>query len=796
MPGKIWRSACGMLSLPAPRQGVCKMAEENKAKEYGLLRRVSSPRELKKLAPEELHAYCDELRRYIIEECSVNPGHLASSLGAVELAAALHYVYDTPEDRIVWDVGHQTYAHKIITGRFEAFRTKRQLGGISGFPRMAESEYDAFGGGHASVSISAAYGMAKAASLRGERRKVVAVIGDGSMTGGLAFEGLNNAGADQSTDLLVILNDNHMAIDQATGALKNYLLKISTSGRYNRMKQRLWTALSRTPRLLHLCRMAGNAVKQGLLNKSNLFESFNFRYFGPVDGHDLGQLVRTLRSLRDIGGPKLLHVMTVKGKGYLPAEHDQSVWHAPGRFNPDTGERIASKGGPARYQDVFGETLLDLARLDTRVVGITPAMPSGCSMNILMREMPERCFDVGIAEGHAVTFSAGLAAAGMIPFCNIYSTFMQRAYDNVIHDVAIQDLPVVMCLDRGGLVGEDGVTHHGVFDMAAFAPVPGLTIAAPMDERELRNMMYTAFRFGHPFMIRYPRGCGEGVAWRGAAFEALPVGRGRCLREGCDVAVLSIGTVGNAAARAVGRASGEGVQTAHYDLRFVKPLDETLLDEVGRRFRHVVTVEDGALRGGVGEAVAAFFNERGYDVRVESLGIGDQWLSTARRLSCMRFAATTRSRSSGCCSKPDGRPVPAGRNPAGNYCRTKVQSSPRPSAASYWNPSHSNPRNVSGSEIRSRIRLRVISPRHIFVYTTIVLSRPPSRTRNSGVMTRTSRRTRRQSKRRFISALARFTRMPSSARTRSISRSVSRSGHRAKTVRSSGPGSTASPSSR
>ena len=602
------------------------MAEENKAKEYGLLRRVSSPRELKKLAPEELHAYCDELRRYIIEECSVNPGHLASSLGAVELAAALHYVYDTPEDRIVWDVGHQTYAHKIITGRFEAFRTKRQLGGISGFPRMAESEYDAFGGGHASVSISAAYGMAKAASLRGERRKVVAVIGDGSMTGGLAFEGLNNAGADQSTDLLVILNDNHMAIDQATGALKNYLLKISTSGRYNRMKQRLWTALSRTPRLLHLCRMAGNAVKQGLLNKSNLFESFNFRYFGPVDGHDLGQLVRTLRSLRDIGGPKLLHVMTVKGKGYLPAEHDQSVWHAPGRFNPDTGERIASKGGPARYQDVFGETLLDLARLDTRVLGITPAMPSGCSMNILMREMPERCFDVGIAEGHAVTFSAGLAAAGMIPFCNIYSTFMQRAYDNVIHDVAIQDLPVVMCLDRGGLVGEDGVTHHGVFDMAAFAPVPGLTIAAPMDERELRNMMYTAFRFGHPFMIRYPRGCGEGVAWRGAAFEALPVGRGRCLREGCDVAVLSIGTVGNAAARAVGRASGEGVQAAHYDLRFVKPLDETLLDEVGRRFRHVVTVEDGALRGGVGEAVAAFFNERGYDVRVESLGIGDQWV--------------------------------------------------------------------------------------------------------------------------------------------------------------------------
>ena len=626
MPGKIWRSACGMLSLPAPRQGVCKMAEENKAKEYGLLRRVSSQRELKKLAPEELHAYCDELRRYIIEECSVNPGHLASSLGAVELAAALHYVYDTPEDRIVWDVGHQTYAHKIITGRFEAFRTKRQLGGISGFPRMAESEYDAFGGGHASVSISAAYGMAKAASLRGERRKVVAVIGDGSMTGGLAFEGLNNAGADQSTDLLVILNDNHMAIDQATGALKNYLLKISTSGRYNRMKQRLWTALSRTPRLLHLCRMAGNAVKQGLLNKSNLFESFNFRYFGPVDGHDLGQLVRTLRSLRDIGGPKLLHVMTVKGKGYLPAEHDQSVWHAPGRFNPDTGERIASKGGPARYQDVFGETLLDLARLDTRVVGITPAMPSGCSMNILMREMPERCFDVGIAEGHAVTFSAGLAAAGMIPFCNIYSTFMQRAYDNVIHDVAIQDLPVVMCLDRGGLVGEDGVTHHGVFDMAAFGAVPGLVIAAPMNEPELRDLMYTALRSGHPFMIRYPRGCGEGLPWRGEAFRELPVGRGRRLRDGSDVALVTVGTAGNAAARAAERAAEAGVSVAHYDLRFVKPLDEALLDEAGRRFRRVVTVEDGCLRGGVGEAVAAFFNAGGYDVRVRSLGIGDEWV--------------------------------------------------------------------------------------------------------------------------------------------------------------------------
>ena len=594
--------------------------------EYRLLLHIDSPEDLKRLSAEELRAYCDELRRYIVDECSVNPGHLASSLGAVELAAALHYVFDTPADKIVWDVGHQTYAHKIITGRREAFKTKRRLGGISGFPRMSESEYDAFGGGHASVSISAAFGMAKAAELRGEKRQVVAVIGDGSMTGGLAFEGLNNAGASKRTNLLVILNDNNMAIDQATGALKNYLLKISTSVHYNRFKQRLWGVLSHTPWLLRLCQKAGNAVKQGLLNKSNLFESLNFRYFGPVDGHNLKELVRTLRALRDIEGPKLLHVMTVKGKGYLPAEHNQSVWHAPGCFNPDTGERISAPADAARYQDVFGETLLELARRDARVVGVTPAMPTGCSMNILLREMPERCFDVGIAEGHAVTFSAGLAAAGMVPFCNIYSTFMQRAYDNVIHDVAIQGLPVVMCLDRGGLVGEDGVTHHGVFDMAAFGAVPGLTVGAPMNEPELRNMMYTALQAGAPFMIRYPRGCGEGLPWRGVPFEALPVGRGRRLRDGRDVALVTVGTVGNAAARAAERAAVQGIGAAHYDLRWVKPLDEALLDEVGRKFRRVITVEDGCLRGGVGEAVAAYFNARGYGAHVTSLGIGDAWV--------------------------------------------------------------------------------------------------------------------------------------------------------------------------
>jgi len=599
------------------------MVTDNK---YTLLAQIDSPQDLKRLSAEELRQYCDELRRYIIEECSVHPGHLASSLGTVELAAALHYVYDTPEDKVVWDVGHQTYPHKIITGRREAFRTKRQLGGISGFPRMAESEYDAFGGGHASVSISAAFGMAKAAELQGENRKVVAVIGDGSMTGGLAFEGLNNAGASKESDLLVILNDNNMAIDQATGALKNYLLKIATSHHYNHFKQQLWKLLAHTPRVLRLCQKIGNALKQGLLNNSNLFESLNFRYFGPIDGHDLPALVRTLRALKAIKGPKLLHVMTVKGKGYQPAEKDQSTWHAPGCFNPETGERIASRSDADRFQDVFGETLLELARADKRVVGVTPAMPSGCSMNILMQAMPERCFDVGIAEGHAVTFSAGLAAAGMIPFCNIYSTFMQRAYDNVIHDVAIQNLPVVMCLDRGGVVGEDGVTHHGIFDMAAFASVPSLTIMAPMDELELRNAMFSALQWGKPCMIRYPRGRGIGTAWRDRSFEMLLEGRGRLLRAGSDIALLTIGTTGADGKRAAERAAGAGIQVAHYDLRFVKPLDEELLDEVGRKFRKVITVEDGTLRGGIGEAIAAWLNSRGYNTKVRSLGIGDYWV--------------------------------------------------------------------------------------------------------------------------------------------------------------------------
>lgn len=594
--------------------------------EYKWLDRIDSPDDLKKLSGSDLRQYCDELRQYIIEQCSSNPGHLASSLGAVELAVALHYVFNTPDDKIVWDVGHQTYAHKIITGRREAFRTNRKLGGISGFPRMSESPYDAFGGGHASVSISAAFGMAKAAELKGEQRQVVAVIGDGSMTGGLAFEGLNNAGASKQTNLLVILNDNNMAIDQATGALKNYLVKISTSRRYNAIKRRLWRILSHTPAVLRFCQKAGNAVKQGLLKNSNLFESLNFRYFGPIDGHNLPELVRVLAALRRIEGPKLLHVMTVKGKGYKPAECNKPVWHAPGKFNPETGERIVSKTEVARYQDVFGQTLLELARADERIVGITPAMPSGSSMNILMKEMPERCFDVGIAEGHAVTFSAGLAAAGMVPFCNIYSSFMQRAYDNVIHDVAIQRLPVVMCLDRGGLVGEDGATHHGAFDLAYFGTVPNLTVAAPMNELEFRNMMFTALEAGRPFAIRYPRGNGAGVAWRDEPFAAMEIGRGRCLKEGERIAVLTIGTVGNFASEAIARMEADGIRVAHYDLRFAKPLDQELLHEVGRKFRCVVTVEDGALRGGVGEAVVAFFCEHGYLPKVVSLGIPDRFV--------------------------------------------------------------------------------------------------------------------------------------------------------------------------
>lgn len=593
---------------------------------YQFLEKINTPDELKELSQEELRTYCNELRRYIIEACSVNPGHLASSLGTVELAAALHYVFATPKDKLVWDVGHQTYPHKIITGRREAFLSQRKKGGISGFPRMDESEYDAFGGGHASVSISAAFGMAKAAELQGDDRHIVAVIGDGAMTGGLSFEGLNNAGASRESNLLVILNDNNMAIDRATGALKSYLVKITSSHHYNRLKQRAWAVLSHVPCLLRFLQKAGTATKQVLLHNSNLFESLNFRYFGPIDGHNLPELIRTLKALKQVKGPKLLHVMTIKGKGYEPAEQDQTTWHAPGCYNPETGERIHKAGQADRYQDVFGQTMIDLAKEDQRVVGITAAMPSGCGLQKMMQEMPDRTFDVGIAEGHAVTFAAGLAASGMVPFCAIYSTFMQRAYDNVIHDVAIQNLPVVFCLDRGGLVGEDGATHHGTFDMSAYAAIPSLTIAAPRNELELKNMMYSAKEAGHPYMIRYPRGTGEGVAWREEPFTKIEEGRGVQLREGEKVAVLTIGTTAKAATEALDRATKEGIRAAHYDLRFVKPLDTALLDEVATRYERVITIEDGSLRSGVGEAVTTFLHEQGYRGEVVRLGIPDRWI--------------------------------------------------------------------------------------------------------------------------------------------------------------------------
>ena len=594
--------------------------------EYKYLNRVNSPAELKQLTIDELPRYCDELRQYIIEQCAVNPGHLASSLGAVEIAVAVHYVYDTPTDKLIWDVGHQAYAHKIITSRRDAFVTNRKLNGISGFPRMAESEYDAFGAGHASVSISAALGMVKAAQLRGEHFKTIAVIGDGSMTGGLAFEGLNNAGADKNNDLLVILNDNNMAIDRATGALNDYLLRMSTSRSYNRFKQGLWSLFSHIPPLLRLCQKAGNAIKHGLLQNSNLFESFGFRYFGRIDGHDVKQLVRTLTALKDIRSPKLLHVMTAKGHGYQPAEQDLTVWHAPGKFNPDTGERIKSASDKDRYQDVFGHTLLELAEQDNRIVGVTPAMPTGCSMNIMMEKMPQRCFDVGIAEAHAVTFSAGLAAAGQVPFCNIYSTFMQRAYDSIIHDVALQRLPVILCLDRGGIVGEDGATHHGAFDLAYLSCIPNLIVAAPSDELELRNLMYTALKCGSPFAIRYPRGEGQGVEWQNTPFEELPIGKGRQLREGEDVALLAIGKTCSFALEAAQMAEAEGYSVAVYDLRYAKPLDRELICDIAQRFKRIITVEDGVLRGGVGEAVTKLLADIGCTAKITTLGIDDAFI--------------------------------------------------------------------------------------------------------------------------------------------------------------------------
>lgn len=597
---------------------------------HDLLKRIDSPGDLRELPVSLLPEVCSELRDMIIDELSRNPGHLGSNLGSIELTVAVHYVFNTPYDRIVWDVGHQAYSHKILTGRRDRFCTNRKLNGLCPFPSPAESEYDTFTCGHASNSISAALGMAVAAAGKGEDdRHVVAVIGDGSMSGGLAFEGLNNVSSIPN-NLLIILNDNNMAIDRSVGGMKQYLLNLHTSEGYNRFRNLLsrklynWGVLNEERRK-SLIRF-NNSLKSMLMQQQNIFEGLNIRYFGIVDGHDVGGLVRVLKEIKDMKGPKLLHVHTRKGKGYGPAEESATVWHAPGLFDKETGERIVkdTEGQPPLFQEVFGNTLLELARQNDKIVGVTPAMPTGCSMNILMKEMPGRAFDVGIAEGHAVTFSGGMAKEGLLPFCNIYSSFMQRAYDNVIHDVAIQKLNVVLCLDRAGLVGEDGPTHHGVFDLAYLRPVPNLTIASPYDEHELRKLMYTAQLPGKgPFVIRYPKGRGVLVDWE-CPLEEIEVGRGRKMKDGTDLAVITLGPVGNDAARALARAEQDtGLSVAHYDLRFLKPLDQDMLHEIGRNFKRIVTVEDGVLMGGMGSAVLEFMSDNGYAPKVKRLGIPD-----------------------------------------------------------------------------------------------------------------------------------------------------------------------------
>jgi len=597
-----------------------------------LLTSINSPEDLRKLSRNELPQVCHELRDFIIDSVSHNPGHFGASLGVVELTVALHYVYKTPYDQLVWDVGHQAYGHKILTGRRDLFHTNRKMGGISGFPRRYESEYDAFGVGHSSTSISAALGMAEASKLKNENRKVVAIIGDGAMTGGMAFEGLNNAGFLKS-DILVILNDNNMAIDPNVGGMSQYLLSITRSQTYNRLKDEVWEGLGKLRGLGPLARRAvqkmEGALKSLLLHQSNLFEGLNFRYFGPVDGHDVLQLTSVLADLREIKGPKLLHVITKKGKGFPEAEINQTKFHAPGKFDKLTG-KIYSCGceleKAPKFQNVFGETIVELAEMNEKIVGITPAMPSGCSLNIMMQKMPHRAFDVGIAEQHAVTFAAGLATQGMIPFCNIYSTFMQRAYDQVIHDVALQNLHVVFCIDRGGLVGEDGATHHGVFDLAYMRTLPNMVVAAPMDEPELRNMMYTAQLEGYgPFSIRYPRGCGTTVNWRNP-FEKIEPGTSRQLSEGSDLAILTIGKPGVFAQRAVKKLLREGLTVAHFDMRFVKPLDEVRLHYIFREFPKIITIEEGTVTGGFGSAVAEFKSAYNYSSQLKIMGIPDRFI--------------------------------------------------------------------------------------------------------------------------------------------------------------------------
>ena len=599
-------------------------------KDLKILKTIDNPSQLRLIKQDLLPQLCKELREDIIQELSENPGHLASSLGVVELTVALHYVFDTPQDRIVWDVGHQAYGHKILTGRRDQFSTNRKLHGIRPFPTPEESEYDSFICGHASNSISAALGMAVASE---GKYNVVAVIGDGAMSGGLAFEGLNNVSSSPN-DLLIVLNDNDMSIDRSVGGMKEYLLGLSTNKTYNSLRYKVskWLAeqgLLTEGRKKGIIRLT-NAFKSAIAEQQNIFEGMNIRYFGPYDGHNIQELVRILRQLKDMKGPKLLHLHTKKGHGYAPAEDYKPVWHAPGKFDPDTGELIQNntEGMPPKYQVVFGETLLELAQANPKIVGVTPAMPTGCSMNIPMKVMPRRMFDVGIAEGHAVTFSAGMAKDGLIPFCNIYSAFAQRAYDNIIHDVAILKLPVVLCFDRAGLVGEDGPTHHGAFDMAALRPIPNLTIASPMNEHELRNLMYTAQLEGKgPFVIRYPRGNGVLVDWR-CPFKEIKVGTGRKLRDGDDVAVLSIGPIGNDVTRAIEQLSIVSCQLsiAHYDMRFLKPLDEDILHEVGRKFKRIITIEDGVRNGGLGSAVTEWMSDHGYQPHVTRMGLPDNFV--------------------------------------------------------------------------------------------------------------------------------------------------------------------------
>ena len=598
---------------------------------FPLLSAIDSPADLRKLDVAMLPKVCEELRRFMVHFLSSNPGHFASSMGAVEINVALHYVFDTPNDRLVWDVGHQAYAHKILTGRRDRFCENRTMGGLSGFPNPSESPYDTFMAGHASNSISAALGMSIASELKGEQRKIVAVIGDASISGGLAFEGLNNVSA-HPNNMLIVLNDNDMSIDENVGALSAYMTKLTTSKRYNNIRYKLYQFLRRrhiiTDKGKGLVLRFNNAMKSLLSGQQNIFEGLNIRYFGPFDGHDVVQLVKTFRDVKDMTGPKIVHLHTRKGKGYKPAEENPAVWHAPGKFNEETGERIVgdTSGKPLKYQDVFGHTLVQLAKQNDRVVGITAAMPSGTSMSMLQEAMPERTFDVGISEGHAVTFSGGLAKDGMHPFCAIYSSFLQRGFDHIIHDVAIQHLPVTFCIDRAGLVGEDGVTHHGAYDLAYLSCIPGLTVSAPMDEHYLRHLMYTSQLEGKgPFAIRYPRGGGVKVDWE-CEMKELPVGKGRRLADGEQLAVLSIGTIGNEVQKALAMLKEKGIFVAHYDMIFLKPIDQAILEEVAAKYRHVITVEDGTVVGGLGSRVAQWMASRPQAPRITMLGIPDQFV--------------------------------------------------------------------------------------------------------------------------------------------------------------------------